>query len=86
MAQLAQIVGALLVLAGFVFTQFDLLDSRSLRYLLPNLAGSTIMTVTGVFSRDWGFVLLEGCWALVSAWGIVQRGRPARHLPAGDPN
>lgn len=77
MVQLAQIIGALLVLAGFVLTQFDLLDSRSLRYLVPNVAGSTVMTVTGVLSGDWGFVFLEGSWALVSAWGIARRGRPA---------
>lgn len=75
MGQAVQIVGALLVLAGFVLAQLDVLDQRSYTYLLPNLVGSSAMTVTGVLSGDWGFVFLEGAWAIVSFVGVAQRLR-----------
>ena len=70
-----QIVGALLVLACFLLAQFDRIDSAAYHYLIPNLAGSGALAGTAAVSREWGFVFLEGTWALVSAWGLVQRLR-----------
>lgn len=72
-----QIVGALLVLFGFVLAQLNVLDQRSFAYLGPNVLGSAAMAVTAVITADWGFVLLEGAWALVSLWGIGERMRAA---------
>jgi len=78
--QVVQIVGALLILAGFVAAQFRVLDPQSRPYLVVNLAGSAVLTVDAWGERQWGFFLLELVWALVSAWGLVQlvRGRAAR--------
>lgn len=73
--QAIQIVGALLVLAGFLAAQADLLDQRSYPYLIPNAVGSAAMTPSAVLTGEWGFVFLEGVWALVSLWGIVARLR-----------
>lgn len=73
MDQLIQIIGALLVLAGFLAAQADLVDQQALKYLLPNAAGSTAMAITAVITHDWGFVFLEGTWALVSYWGLYDR-------------
>jgi hypothetical protein len=70
-----QVVGALLVLACFLLAQFGRIDPSRYHYLLPNLAGSGVLAATAVISREWGFVFLEGTWALVSAWGLVQRLR-----------
>ena len=77
MHQLIQIVGALLILAGFVAAQFRRLDPLSLPYLLVNLVGSAILTVDAWREAQWGFFLLELVWAIVSAWGLLQltRGR-----------
>jgi hypothetical protein len=66
--QLIQIVGALLILAGFVLAQFRVLDPQSLWYLVVNLAGSVILTVDAWREAQWGFCLLELVWAIVSAW------------------
>lgn len=73
--QLVQIVGALLILAGFVAGQVGLLRVDSRPYLWLNLAGSLILTVDAWRGRQWGFVLLEAVWAVVSAWGLVTRRR-----------
>jgi hypothetical protein len=79
----AQIAGSLLILAGFVAALLGRLDQSSYPYLVANAVGSAILTATAVPGLEWGFILLEGVWALVSAYSIVRRltGRPvaARH-------
>lgn len=73
MEQVVQILGALLILAAFVLSQRRLLDPESLPYLVPNLVGSAALAVDAYVGSQWGFVLLEGVWALVSAVGVVGR-------------
>ena len=75
MDQVIQIVGALLILAAFAAVQFDRMRPDSRLYLVLNLAGSAILAVLAVAAAQWGFVLLEGVWAVVSALGLVQRLR-----------
>lgn len=83
MEQAVQIVGALLVLTGFLLAQADVLDQRSYAYLLPNAVGSAAMAATAVLTQEWGFVFLEGVWALVSLWGIAERVRGREPRAAG---
>lgn len=78
MLDAVQIVGALLVLAGFVLAQFSVLQPRSYPYLIANAVGSIAMAATAVHGRDWGFVLLEAVWALIAGWGILDRLRRDR--------
>ena len=73
--QLVQILGAVLILVGFVAGQIGVLRVDSRPYLWLNLAGSVILTVDAWRGRQWGFVLLEAVWAVVSAWGLVARRR-----------
>jgi hypothetical protein len=70
--QLVQIVGALLILAAFAAAQFGWLGTRSRAYLVLNLAGSAILAVLAWSDDQWGFLLLEGVWALVSAWSLLR--------------
>jgi FAD binding domain len=45
MAQLVQVLGAVLILAAYAAAQFGVWDQRSRLYLLLNLVGSAVLTV-----------------------------------------
>jgi hypothetical protein len=77
MDQAAQIVGALLILGAFFLVQRKKLSTTSRTYLALNLVGAAVLAVVAAVDRDWGFLLLEGMWALISAWGLV--GARATH-------
>lgn len=70
--QALQLAGALLVLAGFAGSQLGWFDVRTPRYLLLNAIGSGILAVIAIHQREWGFILLEGSWTLISAAGLLR--------------
>ena len=77
MDQIPQILGAVLILIAFAAIQRDVMSPHSRTYLLLNLLGAAILTVVALHERDWGFLMLEVVWTVVSAWGLAQmlRGR-----------
>jgi len=72
MDQAFQIAGALLVLGAFLALQRGWLAPPSLVYIGLNLVGSVILTVVALIGSDWGFLLLQGVWAIVSAWSLAR--------------
>ena len=75
--QIIQIAGSLLVLAAFVAAQLRRLKTDSWLYLVLNVVGSAVLAVLALLGQQWGFLLLEGVWAVVSAAGLVQKARAA---------
>lgn len=80
MLQLVQVFGSLLVLVGFAASQRGMLSVRSVPYLTLNVTGAAVLAVLAAHEQQWGFLLLEGTWAIVSGFGLVQQvvGRHAR--------
>jgi hypothetical protein len=73
MSQGLQILGALLVLVPFASSQLGALSVGSAAYLGLNAAGSTLLAVVAFSSHQWGFLLLELTWAIVSCGGLLKR-------------
>jgi len=70
MDQLVQVVGAILILIAFAASQLGAMDQHSRSYLTLNLVGSLILAVLAWHEHQWGFLLLESVWAIVSFWGL----------------
>jgi hypothetical protein len=70
-----QVAGALLILAAFALAQAHVLHVESVAYLWLNVLGAGILAVLAYREKQWGFVLLETVWTIVSVWGLVRRSR-----------
>ena len=73
MYDVIQISGSLLILIAFVFSVLGKLQQTSLQYLVANAVGSAMLAGTAIVSREWGFILLEGIWAIVSVASIIRK-------------
>ena len=77
MDQVIQVVGAALILTAYVAAQVERMDPQSRVYLSLNLVGSIILAVLAAIGAQWGFLLLETAWAIVSLWGLIKPTRVA---------
>jgi hypothetical protein len=77
MSQIVQIVGALAILAAFAAAQARIVDVHARSYLWLNFVGAAALSVDAWHEEQWGFLLLEGVWTIVSAWGLAARLRSA---------
>lgn len=83
MSELLQWVAAIVVLVAFGLSQWGLWSVISYRYLVCNFLGGAGLSAAAVLSNQWGFVVLEGVWALVAGRSILVRmsGREI-HVPS----
>jgi hypothetical protein len=83
MDQVIQLVGAVLILTAFALAQFHVLEQTSYGYLWPNFVGAALLGVVAMVEEQWGFVLLEVVWGLVSLWSLVMKA--TGRVPAAPP-
>lgn len=67
-----QIIGSSLVLLAFILSQYQVIDTKGKRYLWLNFLGSTILAVDALVLNQWGFLALEGVWAIVSLLSLIK--------------
>lgn len=75
-----QLIAAVLVLGAFCANQWWRLRTDSVLFLALNAIGTAVLAVLAWMSRDYGFLLLEGVWALVSTVGLVRAMWPRHAL------
>ncbi|MEZ4506105.1 MAG: hypothetical protein R2848_09755 [Thermomicrobiales bacterium] len=81
--QAVQLIGAAMVLAGFVALQLGRVRVSDVTYLMAlNAAGSGMLLVVAVLDREWGFILLEVVWTGVALFGLVRASLAPRHRSA----
>jgi hypothetical protein len=80
--QAVQIFGAVLILLAYALATIGRLEQKSLAYILLNVAGSAILAALAAIERQFGFLVLEGAWAMISAWSLVSLGARVDPPPA----
>jgi hypothetical protein len=77
MDQVVQVVGAVMILIAYAAAQSGRWSTDEPVYLWLNLVGSVILAVLAAMGANWGFLLLEGVWAIVTAGSLLKRRRTA---------
>jgi hypothetical protein len=70
-----QFAGAIAILVPFALLLLGRITRQGRAYLWLNLVGSALLAADAWLQRQWGFIILQIVWALVAAWGLVQRMR-----------
>jgi hypothetical protein len=63
-------IGVAILLLAFFLNLSNRIAKDSATYLLLNLLGAGIACYASALLPFWPFVILEGCWFLVSAYGL----------------
>ncbi len=73
--QVISLLGAAQILVAYIATQLRRMRPDSTVYNALNCLGSAFLTLVAVVGRQWGFIVLEGTWAVVSLYALL---RPRR--------
>lgn len=75
MDQVIQVIGALMILVAYAAAQTGRWSTDAPIYLWLNLVGSVILALLAAMTENWGFLLLEAVWAIVTAHSLLTHGR-----------
>ncbi|MGH8528539.1 MAG: CBU_0592 family membrane protein [Nevskiales bacterium] len=77
MIQVVSLIGAALILAAFALLQWGRWQAQDWSYLWANTVGAGLLTAVAWLESQWGFLALEGVWALFSAWSLLRKHNAA---------
>lgn len=77
--QFISVLGAVQILAAYILGQIGRMKTGSPAYNLLNFLGSGLLAFVAVLEVNWGFILLEGTWALVSLVALLWPGKLGGH-------
>jgi hypothetical protein len=70
--QAIALIGSVFILVAYYLLQRGRLARESQLFNAMNFFGSCLLTWTAVANRQYGFILLEGAWALLSLPGTLR--------------
>lgn len=76
--QVLSFIAAMIILVAYVGHQSRRMDANGIAYNVMNAVGSGILTYVAFRPIQVGFVVLEGVWAIVSAYAIIRAVRHRR--------
>jgi len=65
-------IGVAILLAAFFLNLFNKINKDSVAYLCMNILGAGLACYASVLLKYLPFILLEGCWTLVSMIGLFK--------------
>ncbi len=65
-------IGVTILLVAFFLNLIHKIKQDSLVYLGMNFIGAGIACLASVLLKYFPFIILEGCWTLVSAFGLIK--------------
>ena len=77
--QVLSLLGAVQVLFAYIASQAGRMSLASRQYSALNALGSGLLAYVALREVNYGFILLEGVWALVSIYGLLFPRRMGAH-------
>jgi len=71
-SQLSSLIGAALLLFAFIALSFRRLSSESIVYHMFNFLGAILLCVSATLAINYGFLILNGAWTVVSGLTIIR--------------
>ena len=63
-------VGVTILLVAFFLNLRNVIEKDNIAYILMNLVGAAIACAASILLKYIPFIILEGCWTLVSLYGL----------------
>ena len=64
-------IGVTILLIAYLLNLRDLIRKDGAVYLLLNFIGAVLACIASILLKYFPFIILEGCWGLVSAIGLL---------------